>query len=81
MPHKVGLFLIMQRTLTIGGRISVLVVSSLTGLDLTKHENMLLFVCTETTEPKPVKLKTSPTFLDTQFVHCFYLIFDSFPKD
>ena len=34
-----------QRTLTVGGRITVLLASSLTRLDLTNEENMLLFVC------------------------------------
>ena len=42
-----------QITLTIGGRTTVWLVSSLTVLDYTKQENMLLF---ETTESKPVKL-------------------------
>ena len=46
-----------QRTLTIGGRITVPLVSSLTGL--TRQENMLLFVCTETTESKRVQQLTS----------------------
>ena len=30
-------------------------VSNLTGMDLTKQENILLFVSTETTQSKPVK--------------------------
>ena len=34
-------------------------VSSLTGLDSTKQENMLLFVSSKTTESKTVKLETS----------------------
>ena len=33
-----------QRTLTVGGRITVQLISSFTGFDLTKKENMLLFV-------------------------------------
>ena len=36
-----------------------MLISSLTGLDLTKHENMLLFACTENTESKPVELEAS----------------------
>ena len=44
-----------QRTLAVGERITVKLVYLLTGLDLTTHESMLLFVCTETTESKPVK--------------------------
>ena len=39
--------------------IIIWLVFSLTRLELTKHENMLLFVCTETTESKPLKLETS----------------------
>ena len=34
------------------GSITVHMVSSLTGLDLTKHENMLFYVWNETTESK-----------------------------
>ena len=37
-----------QRTLTIGGRIIVWLVTSLTDLDLTKNGKFLLFVCIET---------------------------------
>ena len=47
-----------QRTLKVG---EVLIVSSLTGLDLTKQENMRLFVFTATTESKPVIQETSCT--------------------
>ena len=38
------------------------IVPSLTGLDLTKHKNIFLFLCTETTESKPVQLETRQTF-------------------
>ena len=48
---------------TFGGRITVRLVSSLTGLDLTKQENMLFFVYTETTESKSVKLETCYTMI------------------
>ena len=37
-----------------GGSITEQLVASLTGLYLTKQEDMLLFVCTETSESKPV---------------------------
>ena len=56
--HQVG-----QKRLTIGGRITVWLVSSLTRLDLTKNENMLLFVCCEAIESKLVKLETSHTVI------------------
>ena len=46
-----------QRTLTLGKRI--------TELDFTKQENLLLFVCTETTESKPIRLETSHKYSDT----------------
>ena len=50
--------------LTVGGSITVKLVFSLTGLDLTKRENVLLLVlCSEATEFKPVKLETSRTVL------------------
>ena len=39
----------LQRTLAIGGRINVRLVSNLTALDLTKGENVL-FVCSEAVE-------------------------------
>ena len=63
-----------QRTVTIEGRITVWLVSSLTGLPLTKQENMLIFVGTETTESKPVKLdngctvKHAPTIVSVLWV-------------
>ena len=50
-----------QRTHTLGGRITIHLVSSLTRLDLTKPQNMLLITCTETTEYKPIKLEASHT--------------------
>ena len=46
------------------GSTVLLVSRSLTGLDLTKQENMLLcVVCTETTESKPVKLEIRHTVI------------------
>ena len=44
-----------QRTLTFGGRITVRLVSSLTCLDSTEQENMLLFVRSKSIESKPEK--------------------------
>ena len=35
-----------QRTLTVGGMVTVQFVSSLTRFDLTKEESVMLFVCT-----------------------------------
>ena len=52
-----------QRTFTVGGRITVWLVSSSTELGVTKQENKLLFACTKTTESKPVKLDTSRTVI------------------
>ena len=49
---------ITKRTLTVGGRITECLVSSLTRLDLTKEETMLLFVCCEAVESKLVKVET-----------------------
>ena len=43
---------IKQSTLTVGGSITVQLVSRLTGLDLNKQEIMLLLLCIETTESK-----------------------------
>ena len=43
------------------GRITVRLVSSLTGLDLTKQVNLVFFECTETTKSKPVKQESSET--------------------
>ena len=51
--HQVG-----QKRLTIGGRITVWLVSSLTILDMPKEENMI-FVCSEAVESNLVKLETS----------------------
>ena len=42
------------RTLAIGGRFTVRLVSGLTRLDWTKKENMLLFVCSEAVKSKVV---------------------------
>ena len=41
------------------GSITVKLVSSLTRFDLTKEENMMVFVCSEAVEPKLVQLETS----------------------
>ena len=41
------------------GKDHLLLVSILTGLELTKQENILLFACTEFIESKPVKVETS----------------------
>ena len=51
---------IRQRTLTVGGRITVHLVSSLTRLDLTEDEKMF-FVCPEAAESKLLKLETIHT--------------------
>ena len=56
--HQVG-----QKRLTIGGRITVWLVSSLTRLDLTKKENMLLFVLSEAVQSELDKLETSHTVI------------------
>ena len=62
--HVHDVYRIKQRTLTVGvmeGTIQL--VSSLTGLDLTEQENMLLFACSDTsevTESTQVKLETFP---------------------
>ena len=48
-----------QLTLTVGGRITVWLDSSRTGLDLTKQENTYV----EITESKPIKLETSSTVI------------------
>ena len=52
-----------QRTLTIGGRIPVRVVSSLTRLELTNEGNIILFVFSEAIKCNLVKLKTSRTVI------------------
>ena len=55
------------------GSITVKLVSSLTRFDLTKEENMMVFVCSEAVEPKLVQLETScsvilpPTKVNTSF--------------
>ena len=48
-----------QRTLSVGEKISVRLVSRVTVP--TKQEKMLLFLCSETTDFKPVKQETSYT--------------------
>ena len=64
-----------QRTLTVGGSITVqLVVSSLTGLDYTKQqENTLIFVRWKTTESFPVKLETNRSMIFSPTVSIFCL--------
>ena len=52
-----------QRTFTVEGRITVLLVSSLTRLTLIKEENMLLFVCREAVESRLGKLETCCTVI------------------
>ena len=46
-----------QRTLTVGRRINVWPASSLTRLDLTKVESVLLFVSSEAVESNLIKLE------------------------
>ena len=53
----------MQRTLTIGGRITVWLVSSLTRLELTNERNIILFVFSEAVKCNLVKLETSRTVI------------------
>ena len=48
-----------QRILTIGERITVRLVYLQFGLDLTKGESMLFFVCSEVVHSQLVKLETS----------------------
>ena len=48
-------------TYFVNGSIAVWLVSSLTGLDSSKQETMLLLKCRKVTEYKPVKLETSLT--------------------
>ena len=55
--------MLLQRALAVGGIITVWLVSNLIGFDSIKQENMLLFLCTEATEYKPVKLETSHTVI------------------
>ena len=63
-----------QRTLTVGGSITVCLVSSLTRLDLTKYENMLLFVYSEAVESNLVKLETSCTVILPPTVSVVYFM-------
>ena len=56
--------------LNVGGRITVRLVSILTLLDLTKQENIMLFVCAETTQCKPVKQETSCTVILPIYGQC-----------
>ena len=59
-----------NKTLTVGGRITVQLVSSSKRLELTKKENVLLFVCSATVESKLVKLDTSSTVILFACVGC-----------
>ena len=52
-----------QRTLTVGGRITVRLVSSLTRLELTNEGNKILFVVSEAVYCNLVKLETSWTVM------------------
>ena len=51
-----------QRTLTIGGRINLQLVSGFTGVDSTQQE-IMVFVCARVIEFKRVKLETSCTLI------------------
>ena len=64
LPQEVRRWLV-QRTLTVGGMITVQLVSSLKRLDLTNKENMLLFVYSEA-----VKLETSSTVILPPYSEC-----------
>ena len=63
-----------QRTLAVGGRMTLWLVSSLSRLDLTKKEKMLLLVFSEANESKLVRLETSCTVIlpPTVSVLCLY---------
>ena len=50
---------IVHRTLSVGKSITVQLVDSLSGLESTKQEDMLLFVCIKVTEYAPAKKETS----------------------
>ena len=52
-----------QRTFIVGGSITAWLVFSLARLELTKKENMLFFVCSESAESILVKLETSCTVI------------------
>ena len=52
-----------QRTLTVGGSITVQLVSSLTSVKLTNEGNIILFVCSEAVKCNLVKLETSHTVM------------------
>ena len=45
--QSIGVQLLLQRTLTVGGRITVRLVTSLTRLELTNEGNIILFVFSE----------------------------------
>ena len=62
-----------QGTLTTGGMITKRLLSSLTELDLTKQENMLLFVCSETTESKPRQTGDQAYSETSPYVECTLL--------
>ena len=51
-----------HKRLTVGGRITVQLVSDLTRLDMVNEEKMF-FVCSEAVESKLVKLETSRTVI------------------
>ena len=63
-----------QRRLPVGVSVTVQLVSSLTRLELTKKENMLLFVCSEAVESILVKLETSRTVILPPMVRVLWVI-------
>ena len=60
-----------QRTLTVGGKITVRLVSSLTRLELTNEGNVILFVFSEAVKYNLVKLETSCTVMLPPMVSVF----------
>ena len=57
-----------QRTLTVGGSITVRLVSSLTRMSFTKKENMWLLLSGEAVESKLVKLVTGCSYSETSLI-------------
>ena len=65
----------LQRTLTVQGRITVQLVSSLTRLDVMNEEIMLLLnVCSEAAKSKLVKLKTSCTVIYSYTISVLWML-------
>ena len=69
MQHKHGNI---QRALTVGGSITVQLVSSLTRLDLNQKENMLFIVYSKSAESKLVKPETSRALILLPMVSFFW---------